>query len=264
MGRLGLPLRPAAVPHAGARPVAPARWRSWVRRAALAALTGLVILMLALAVAWQLTPSVGDLRQRIAAHLAAHGAQPLAQLPSPDRVGQAIIATEDSRFYQHPGVDALGLGRALLAPLLGQGDLGGAALDQQLAKVVYTPDASGVATKAEDAVLALKIDQAYPKEEILRDYLSAVYFGHGYYGVDAASRGYFARSPGQLSWAQASLLAGLVQAPSSYDPIQHLPLARQRQRLVLDRLVATGVLTQAAADAAYHAPLGLRTSARRG
>jgi penicillin-binding protein 1A len=89
-------------------------------------------------------------------------------------------------------------------------------------------------------------------------YLSAIYFGNGYYGVLAASEGYFGLPPDQLSWAQASLLAGLPQAPTMLDPLQHLALARQRQSYVIDRLVATGVLTRAQAAAAAAAPLDLR------
>jgi membrane peptidoglycan carboxypeptidase len=85
-----------------------------------------------------------------------------------------------------------------------------------------------------------------------------VYFGHGFYGLTAAATGYFGVSPAHLSWAQASMLAGLVQAPSAYDPIDHLSAGRLRQRHVLDRLVATQVLSTAQADAAFAAPLVLR------
>ncbi len=88
-------------------------------------------------------------------------------------------------------------------------------------------------------------------------YLSEVYFGHGFYGLPAAARGYFGVAPAALSWAQASLLAGLLQAPSAYDPYRHGDLAKKRQRHVLDRLVATGTLTVPAADATYAARHGL-------
>jgi len=82
--------------------------------------------------------------------------------------------------------------------------------------------------------------------------------GHGFYGLAAASRGYFGFTPADLTWAQASVLAGLVQAPSAYDPYQHLALAKSRRRHVLDRLVATHILTTQQADAAYRASLPLR------
>jgi membrane peptidoglycan carboxypeptidase len=103
-----------------------------------------------------------------------------------------------------------------------------------------------------------KLEARYSKQQILEMYLAAVYFGHGFYGLPAAARGYFEVAPSRLSWAQASLLAGLVQAPTAYDPYTHLDLARSRQRHVLDRLVATRVLTSGEADAAFAAPLGLR------
>lgn len=91
-------------------------------------------------------------------------------------------------------------------------------------------------------------------------YLSADYYGNGYWGEVAAARGYFGLRPARLSWAQASMLAGLVQAPSAYDPVRHFALAKQRQRHVLDRLVATRYLTAAQAAAAHRAPLQLRNA----
>jgi penicillin-binding protein 1A len=181
----------------------------------------------------------------------------MARLPVPDKVGRAVVATEDSRFYSHPGIDPLSIVREARSLVTGNQDPGGATLDQQLAKLLFAPGGSA-ARKVEQAELALKLDAAYAKPTLLRFYLSAVYFGHGYYGLPAAARGYFGRSPRTLTWAQASMLAGLVQAPSAYDPYVHYALAKSRQAHVLDRLVATGVLTRAAARAAYRAPLGLR------
>ncbi|MGN6245356.1 MAG: transglycosylase domain-containing protein [Motilibacteraceae bacterium] len=212
----------------------------------LAVLVGLVA-----AVAWPLTPPVSDAESRVRDVLAAHGARDPAALPRPDRVGQAVVATEDSRFLSHHGLDPLGVLRAGFGFLQGASDPGGATLDQQLAKNLYTPGTDGLVAKAEQAELALKLDHTYRKPQILEMYLSVVYFGHGFYGLPAAAHGYFGLAPSQLSWAQASLLAGLVQAPSAYDPYAHRELARQRQRHVLDRLVATGVLTTAQAEAAY-------------
>jgi penicillin-binding protein 1A len=89
-------------------------------------------------------------------------------------------------------------------------------------------------------------------------YLNSIYYGHGFWGVVAAARGYFGVSPRRLTWGEASLLAGLPQAPSAYDPLRHLPLARLRQRHVLDQLVADGHLSTAGAGAAFREPLPLR------
>ncbi len=239
-----VPPRPPVRPH-----------RRWVRRLAAVVLTAVVTLTTVLAVLWAVTPSVGDAETRIATRLAAHGAQDPGALPVPNPVGVALIATEDARFRDNPGISAAGVARFALSPVIG--DQGSATLEQQLAKVLYTPERQDFTARVEDGTLALKLDAHYTKDQILEMYLSAVYFGHGFYGLPAAARGYFATAPADLSWAQASMLAGLVQAPSAYDPYAHLDLARRRQRHVLDQLVATGTLTASQADAAFVAPLRL-------
>jgi membrane peptidoglycan carboxypeptidase len=212
----------------------------------------------ALTVAWPLAPSVAGTAALVAQRIAAFHQPLLTALPEPDRLGRALIATEDSNFYTDPGVDPVGIARAVLHPFRGGSDPGGATLTQQLAKVLYTPEQADPAALAEQLVLALKLDARYSKARILTFYEAAVYFGHGFYGLPAAAAGYFAATPAQLTWGQASMLAGLVQAPSAFDPLLHLAAARRRQREVLDRLVATGTLSPAQAAAAYAAPLGLR------
>ncbi len=218
-------------------------------------LSVVVLIVVVLGVLWAVTPSVGDAEARIATRLSAHGAQDPHALPVPNPVGVALIATEDSRFRDNPGISAAGVARFALSPVIG--DQGSATLEQQLAKVLYTPERQDFTARVEDATFALKFDAHYSKDQILEMYLSAVYFGHGFYGLPAAARGYFGTAPAELSWAQASMLAGLVQAPSAYDPFAHLDLARARQRHVLDQLVATGGLSASQADAAFAAPLGL-------
>ena len=131
------------------------------------------------------------------------------------------------------------MARVGFAALTGGRETGGATLEQQLAKNLYSPQSNGIVSKVQEAELALKLDAGYSKDQILRLYLADVYFGHGFYGLLAAAHGYFGVTPAQLTWAQASMLAGLVQAPSAYDPIDHLSAGRLRQRHVLDRLVAT-------------------------
>ncbi len=226
-----------------------------MRRLVKLILTALIIVTTVLAVLWVITPSVGDAEARTATRLAAHGAHDPGVLPVPNPVGVALIATEDTNFRSNPGISAAGIARFALSPVIG--DQGSATLEQQLAKVLYTPERQDFTARVEDATLALKLDAHYSKDQILEMYLSSVYFGHGFYGLPAAARGYFAAAPADLSWGQASVLAGLVQAPSAYDPFNHLDLARQRQRHVLDQLVATGTLTVSQADAAFAAPLGL-------
>lgn len=208
-------------------------------------------------VLWPLTPGVGDLSQRVRAELADHHSQPLSALPRPDRVGQAIVATENSRFWSDPGVDVIGLARVALAALHGQ-NTGGATLEQQLAKLEYPSAWPGPLAKLQQVELAVKIADSLPKTKILRLYLSAAYYGHGYYGIKAAAHGYFGVPVSRLTWGQAAMLAGLVQAPSDYEPYQHFRLAREREQEVLQRLVDTGRLTPGEARAAFAAPLQLR------
>ena len=214
--------------------------------------------ILGVAVLWPLTPSVDSAGYLVRAHLRTQHSPELTALPRPDRVAQALVATEDSRFHQMPGIDPISVVRVALATLSGSGDTGGATLEQQLAKNLYFPHNHRSVSKVQEAELALKLDVSYPKNEILRLYLADVYFGHGFYGLPAAAEGYFGVTPAQLSWAQASMLAGLVQAPSAYDPIRHLSTGRLRQQHVLHRLVTTGVMSAAQADTAFAAPLGLQ------
>jgi len=235
------------------------RWRRWLARLAAPVLTLTVLAAGTVGALWPLTPSVGDAPARVTAALNAQGARQLAALPVPDRVGQAVIATENSRFSKDFGLDPISLLRTVTGYFTGSRDTGAATLEVQLAKNLYTPGRPGVAAKAEQVELAFKLDAAYTKDEILRMYLAAVYYGHGFYGLPDAARGYFGVRPDQLSWGQASMLAGLVQAPSAYDPYAHLDLARLRQRHVVDRLVATGVLTPAQGDAAFAERLSLES-----
>ncbi|WP_239405629.1 biosynthetic peptidoglycan transglycosylase [Frankia sp. Cj3] len=237
------------------------RGRRGARRAAIAVLSVLLVMLLVAAGGFGLllavTPSTADARQRVQALAAADGAAPLAG-PLPDRVVRALLATEDTRFFSHHGVDPTGAVRATVASLAMNGDVGGATLEQQLAKILYTGGRRGFTDRVEQVALAVKLDVRYSKTDILRMYLDTVYFGHGYYGVTDAAWGYFDHDPAVLTWTQASMLAGLVQAPSAYDPYRHPEAARARQRHVLDRLVATGDLTRPAADAVLAEPLDLR------
>jgi penicillin-binding protein 1A len=174
-------------------------------------------------------------------------------------VAEALVATEDSRYRSSPGLDPVALVKLPLALARGE-DPGGATLEQQLAKNLYSGGSQDLAAKAEDAVLALKLDHAYSKDEILHMYLDDGYYGHGHYGLTAAAEGYFGVAPADLTWAQASLLAGLFQAPSDYDPVVHPAAARARQAHVLDRLVSVGTLSRAQADRVADEPWGLRTA----
>lgn len=206
-------------------------------------------------VLWVATPSVDDAEARIESRLTELGAQDPHALPVPNPVGEAVIATEDATFSSNFGLSPSGIIRFAASPFIGE--QGNATLEQQLGKVLYTPERRDTVARVQVATLAVKLDVQYNKSQVLEMYLSAVYFGHGFYGLPAAARGYFGVAPADLTWGQASLLAGIIQAPSAYDPFKRLDLARSRQRHVLNRLVATGVLSATQADNAFTAPLAL-------
>ncbi|MFJ8593382.1 transglycosylase domain-containing protein [Streptomyces sp. NPDC093598] len=232
------------------------RWlRRLVIRGCVLGLGAGVALAVAGGVLLAATPGVGDAEARVRAQAAAHGVSE-QDAATPPKVAAALVATEDAHFWHNPGIDPAGVLRAVVFWARGQGgDGGGATIEQQLAKMLYTDGQRTRRDQLEQVALAVKLAHACPKGEILRMYLSTAYFGHGYYGLDAAARGYFEESPAQLDWPQAALLVGLVQAPSAYDPLHHPDLAEQRRAEVLRRLEAVGDLTAHQVKAFAAAPL---------
>lgn len=225
--------------------------------AAGAALAAVVLLLLAGAVYMLTLPGVGDAEARVRRILAEHGGVQ-GKLPPPTKLGRAVVEVEDENFYSNVGVNILdGAGRAALATVQRGGDPGGSTIGQQLAKRLY-PHSEGLGGTLEEIGLAVKLSLRYSKAQILNMYLDSVYYGSGYWGDVAAARGYFGVSPRRLSWAEATMLAGLPQAPSAYDPRRHWALARQRQRHVLDQLVDNHVLSQRRATAIFRQRLPLR------
>jgi penicillin-binding protein 1A len=200
------------------------------------------------------TPSVSNARQIAREQDADHHAvYPGPSVPS--RFSSALEATEDHRFNSEPGIDPIAVVRAGLGQVDNDGDQGGATLYQQLAKMLYTPNRTGITVEAEQVALAVKLKFSYTGAEILRLYADVAYFGNGYYGLEAASCGYFGRRPDRMSWPQAALLAGLVQGPSEDDPVTAPSRARAREEHVIGRLVAVGMLTPAQAQQALRLPL---------
>jgi len=222
-----------------------------------AVLAGLVMLAVAAGCVYLLTlPGVGDAEQRVERILREHGGTP-STLPPPARLAAATVSVEDENFYSSAFVDVLkGVGRAALASLETSEDPGGSTIAQQLAKRLY-PHGGGVGGTLEEIGLGVKLSLRYSHAEVLGMYLNSIYYGNGYWGDAAAARGYFGTPVRRLSWGEAAMLAGLPQAPTAYDPVHHLALARQRQRHVLDQLVVNGYLSAAAADAAFGEPLPL-------
>ncbi|WP_375250141.1 transglycosylase domain-containing protein [Sphingomonas sp.] len=168
----------------------------------------------------------------------------------PAHVRNAFVAIEDRRFYSHWGIDPRGIARAAWANL-GSGGVrqGGSTITQQLAKNAFLDSDRTAARKMREVMIAFWLEAWLSKDEILSRYLSNVYFGDNVYGITAASKHYFGRTPQTLNIGQAAMLAGLVKAPSRLAPTSNLKGARARQAVVVGAMVDAGFLTQREADA---------------
>jgi membrane peptidoglycan carboxypeptidase len=164
---------------------------------------------------------------------------------------KAVLAAEDRNFYKHGAVDPLAIGRAAWVDLTSRGvSEGGSTITQQLVKIQLLTPQKSLTRKVQEMVLAVALEQRYSKDQILTMYLNRVYFGHGAYGVGAAATTYFSKDAKDLSAAQTAFLAGLIQAPTAYDPVVHYDLAHERELYVLQGMVSTSALTADEADTA--------------
>lgn len=160
---------------------------------------------------------------------------PIKQIPK--HLINAVVAVEDSRFWKHKGIDYIGIGRALVTDIFHMKlKEGGSTITQQLAKIMFLTPEKTLSRKVKEAYLAMKIERELSKEKILELYLNNVYFGHGAYGVEMASRIYFGKPVNQITLPEAALLAGLIRAPNAYSPYNDLVRAKQRQEIVLERM----------------------------
>ncbi|MCJ7987625.1 transglycosylase domain-containing protein [Priestia sp. OVL9] len=140
----------------------------------------------------------------------------------PKHVQQAFISIEDVRFYEHHGIDFKSIGRALYRDILAGGSVeGGSTLTQQLAKNVFLSNDKTLLRKTKEVVVAINLEQRYSKQKLLEMYLNQIYFGHGAYGIQAASKLYFNKDVSELTVEEGALLAALPKAPNSYSPILH-------------------------------------------
>ncbi|HEU5082062.1 MAG TPA: transglycosylase domain-containing protein [Acidimicrobiales bacterium] len=179
----------------------------------------------------------------------------------PERMKNAVIAAEDRNFYSHSGVDIQGTLRALFTDLR-QGELaqGGSTITQQLAKNAYGVGRDrSINRKVREAVLAAQLDRSLSKEQILFEYLSIVYFGEGAYGIGAAADVYFDKPVNNLTLSESATLAGLIPAPSSYNPRADLATAEIRRKSVLDAMLDEDMITEAQWRGATSKPLWLAT-----
>ena len=247
------PRRPRATPR---RPAKNRTGRRWPRRLFKTILVLVLLLVVVCGGLWVLTPSVSNApalvqEQAVSHQISYPGVQP------PERFTQALVATEDHRFYSNPGVDPLAVTRLIWGTLTGHPDQGGSTLEQQLAKNLYTSGHVGFTAETEQVVLAVKLNLHYTKPQILQMYAEIAYYGNNYYGLQQASCGYFGVQPVGLSWPEAAFLAGVVNAPTADDPRTNPENARNREVHVVDRLVSVGTLTQAQAQAVLAQKLDL-------
>jgi len=178
----------------------------------------------------------------------------------PDLLKKAFIASEDSRFYEHQGLDFPGILRALIKNIAaGKVVQGGSTITQQVTKTLLLSPERKLKRKIKEAILAYRIEKYLSKDEILFLYLNQIYLGHGAYGVEIASRTYFGKKTRELNLAEMTLLAGLPKAPNRYSPISHPDRAARRQRYVLGRMVAEGYISAAEAEAAAATPIHINT-----
>lgn len=164
---------------------------------------------------------------------------------------QAVIAAEDSAFYEHGGLDFSAILRALWIDITHKSVRQGAStITQQLARNLFLTQEQTLDRKIREAILALRLERVFTKDRILEMYLNMIYFGHGAWGIHTASQLYFNKEPAALDLSEASLLAGIVKAPEYYTPKRHPERAAQRQRYVLDRMREDGVISKKEAEAA--------------
>jgi 1A family penicillin-binding protein len=171
-------------------------------------------------------------------------------------VPSAVVAVEDRRFYRHAGLDYLRIVKAGLVDLRARAIVQGAStISQQLVRSLLLNRERSLARKFKEAVLARRLEERYPKRAILEAYLNRVYFGDGYYGIEAASIGYFGKRASQLDAAEAATLAGLIKGPSLYSPTKAPERGRQRRDLVLREMRDQSMLSDAEYRAAIATPL---------
>ncbi|MES2159373.1 MAG: PBP1A family penicillin-binding protein [Pseudomonadota bacterium] len=234
-----------------------------------ASVAGLIAVVIAVVVAMQSLPDYGSLKsspngQMIRVH-AADGSVIVSLGPSfgrwldygqiPTVMVDAMVSTEDKRFYLHPGVDPVGMARAAWVALENRGKgrrwQGASTITQQVTRNIFLNNSYSWGRKVREMVLAMALERKFSKRQILELYLNKVYFGGGAYGIDAASRKFFGHSATTLDLPEAAIIAGLVKAPSSYSPTADAEAALGRAGVVLDLMRDNGVISaadRAAAD----------------
>ncbi len=236
-------------------------------------LSGLIVLAIALAVAFPNLPDISDLsdyRPKLPLRvLSAEGdvlgefgeerrnLTPISEIPKV--MSNAVLAIEDARFYQHGGVDYLGVIRAGLANVGHAKSQGASTITMQVARNVYLSSEKTFTRKIYEILLTFRLEHALSKDQILEIYMNQIFLGNRAYGFAAASETYFGKPLKDISIAEAAMLAGLPKAPSSYNPISNPKRARSRQLYILERMVENGFITAQEADTAKAQELKIRS-----
>jgi penicillin-binding protein 1A len=174
----------------------------------------------------------------------------LSDIPAP--VIGAFLAVEDTGFYDHIGIDFMGILRAMFTNLRHMSIVqGGSTITQQLVKVVFTKGERKITRKFNEAILALVVEKEFTKDEILEFYFNQIYFGHGAYGISSAAEFYFNKPVEELNLMEGSILAALPKSPHTYSPIRNFHASHEKNKIILRRFVELGYLTQGEADEAY-------------
>jgi penicillin-binding protein 1A len=240
-------------------------FKSILKAVAYSAILGLLALVVAVAVATAYLPGYSELTKRndlgqMVRVRAANGQVLVSLGPSfgkwlpydqiPPEMRAAMIAIEDRRFRSHPGVDPLGIGRAVASAVIQNHRVRATStITQQLARNIFLTNNRSIGRKIKEAILALALERKFSKDQILELYLNRVYFGGGAYGIDAASRKFFGHGADHLSLGEAAIIAGLVKAPSSYSPTADVEAARNRSGVVLKTMAENGFISPGAAAA---------------
>ncbi|WP_036483306.1 transglycosylase domain-containing protein [Myxosarcina sp. GI1] len=203
------------------------------------------------------TSYIYDIKGRLLTRLHGEANREIAPLEgiSPD-LKRAVLAIEDSSFYRHPGINPYSIGRAALVNFQSRGVSEGAStITMQLVKNLFLTSERTFSRKLAEAVLAIRVEQVFTKDEILEMYLNNIYWGHNNYGIQTAAETYFNKSASELSLSEAAVLAGLIQAPQQYSPFLNYAETKQRQAVVLQRMQTLGWITPEQADLALKEPL---------
>ena len=269
------PPRPAPAPPPPKR----SRFKTFLKWSLYAGLLGLLALIVAVAVAMTQLPSYSELARRndlgqmirvrsadgkLLVSLGPTFGQWIPYENIPPAMRTAMIAVEDRRFRSHPGVDPIGMARSVKVRLeSGRWRQGGSTITQQLARNIFLTNTRTWDRKIREGILALALERKFSKNQILELYLNRVYFGGGAYGIDAASRTFFGHPATTLSLGEATIIAGLVKAPSNYSPTADVEAARGRAAVVLKSMVDNGFISEAAAANVDPARIVVQPSARQ-